>query len=491
MGVHTSRWPGSVHWRPVSAAGLFWLGALGAGAAPVAAQAPPAPATTQPTSAPGYIGLIPYSDPTFGFELRVPAGWSYDRARYPGPEGSIGILRGNNRATNQLLQVFAFRSPNMPAFPEWLDEFLVSLGKAHGGRKIPQHRWSDEISERATLMVDTKLGGTRTITYYLCVPFDSHTVCVVLYAGAVAAPADEERLKTEFDEIAGSLRVQYDPVAAEAINAAFERGRAVLEELHAGAASVPLDGTERAYEIRLAEKSIGYLSRTCSAGERPGSAGPAARQPGLWVHEESWRFADDGTVRHARVDAFSSHDFRTELIENRQTQLPAADVVSQRLYIELDQCVREGNTLVSSFSTNLDVDLPEPQPPIPTGPRYLDLAWVRLLPELLLRAPAELYAFAIYDTQTRALVAYLIQPLGECELPDSGGARGYGFEAREGLVAPPSRMYTDLQGKLVRIEAGDLVLVSVPVAQVERTFGAQRDAARRRLEPPARPHLPP
>ena len=46
--------------------------------------------------------LIPYSDPTFGFQMRVPAGWSYDRGRFEGPEGSIGLLRGGTPAGYKL-----------------------------------------------------------------------------------------------------------------------------------------------------------------------------------------------------------------------------------------------------------------------------------------------------------------------------------------------------------------------------------------------------
>ena len=37
---------------------------------------------------------ITYADHTFGFELKLPADWEYDRARYPGTAGSIGLLRG-------------------------------------------------------------------------------------------------------------------------------------------------------------------------------------------------------------------------------------------------------------------------------------------------------------------------------------------------------------------------------------------------------------
>ena len=214
------------------------------------------------------------------------------------------------------------------------------------------------------------------------------------------------------------------------------------------------------------------------------------RKEGLRIHEESWRFADDGTVRYTELNLFSSFDLRSELIEYSTTQIPAPDVQSQRLYIELDQCIREDKVLFSSFSTNLDRDLPAPRPPLPIGPRYLDLAWVRMLP-LLLKAAPETYAFAIYDSQARALAVHTIRPLGSSAIPGRAGVSGCAFETREGFVAQPSRLYTDARGNVLRLESGDLVITLTTKDEVERQFAQRREPARRRLEPPPRRSIRP
>lgn len=452
------------------------------------AGAAPALARSEPSQGEAAAGLIPHVDPTFGFELRVPAGWAYDRGRFVGPQGSIGVLRGHGPGGLQALQILVFRSFDLPDFSAWLHAFVEHLGEAYGGRQVPQRRWDQETGERAVLLVDTPVAGRRTQTYYLCIPFDANTVWVLVLASAVSTPEDEARLRALFDSIGDSVHVLYDPVEAQKIAAAFNRGLELLARLRREAAELPIDETERFYDIRLGGKSIGYLSRWLRR-ERRAIDDPRfarVREPGLRVHEESWRFAEDGTIRQTELNLFSTFDLRSELIENRTTQIPAPDVMNQRLYIELDECFRKDDVLVSSFTTNIEPDLPPPRPPIPIGPRYLDLAWVRVLPRLLLGAPHELHAFAVYDCQARALGIYMIRPLGPATRP-AGQAGEFVFEVREGFVPRASRLYTDREGNVTRLECGDLVLTEIPAAEVERRYGARRAAARQRMEGPAFP----
>ena len=427
--------------------------------------------------------LIPYSDPTFGFQMRVPAGWSYDRGRFEGPEGAIGLFRGRDAGGMQALQVLIYRSFETSDFSAWLAGFVDRLGEAYGGKKIPEQRWSEQSRERAVLLVDTKVGATRTQTYYLCIPFDPHTVWVLVFASVVSSPDVEQQLRTRFDDIAASVEVLYNPILADRLTVAFEHGLTLLKDWHAKTTVMKIDETERFFDIAIGGKSIGYLSRLARREQRTIAGSRRPGTPGLRVHEESWRFADDGTVRHTDLNLFSSFDRRHELIENRMTQIPAPDVAAQQLYIELDQCIRTDNTLVSSFSTSLDTVLPEPRPPIPIGSRYLDLAWVHMLPRLLTAARDETYAFAIYDSATRALIVYTIQPMGPCQIPGSAGLSGYKFETREGFVSQPSCLYCDKDGEIVRIESGDLVIMRTSRDEIERKYAGRREPARRRLQP--------
>jgi hypothetical protein len=475
------------------------LNLLAVPAAP--ADAPPTPTSaedagpaTQPPA--GTIPLIPYSDPTFGFQMQVPAGWVYDRTRFGGPQGSVGVLRGRNPNGQVALQILIFRSDEITDFDTWLRTFVSRLSKNYGGKKIAEQRVTETESgdrsipgERAILFVETGTASSLAHTYYLCIPFDPSTVWVLIMATPIGAPSDAEQCKVEFHRMADSVRVLYDPLEAAKLEVAFQRGMEVLAKLRATAADVEIDENERFYDVLIGGKSIGYVSRWARR-ERRSIGDPRYSPnlvPGLRVHEEVWRFADDGTVRQTVLDMFSSADLTKELIENHSTQIPAPDVPSQRLFIQLDQCVREGHALVSSFSTNLDAELPEPRPPLPIGPRYLDLAWVRLLPRLLLDAPLETYAFAIYDSETHGLIICTIEPLGPVELPGPRGGRTYVFETREGFVAQPSRIYTDEHGQIVRVESGDLAMVLTTADQVQHRYGALCEAARQRMAMPGQP----
>lgn|GEM_PF-1083674 len=448
--------------------------------------------TSEPTPASAPAALIRHLDPALGFELSVPAGWIYDRARFAGPHGSLGVLRGKSPAGTQALQVLVFRSTELTGFSAWLDWFAARLREAYAGRRIPRLPRPEANDERTVLLIDTPTAGGRTHTYYLCVPFDASTVWVLVFAGLVQTAEDEQQLRTLFDQMADSVRVLYSPLEAEKIALAFERGLEVLARLRQQAADFEVKSDERFYEISIAGKPIGYLRRSIRREEPKSERGawrPADR-PGLRVDEESWRFAEDGTVRHTELNFYSSADLQHELIEVRTTQIPAPDVPAQRLYIELDQVVREGQALVTSFSTNLDVELPEPRPPIPIGPRYLDGAWVRLLPRLLRDARPEAYAFAVYDSPTRGLMVYMIEPLGPAEVPGLSGVSGFGFLVREGFVTQPSRVFADRHGNVLRVEAGELTLSQVSPEEVERRWAARRDPARQRMRPMPQSRLP-
>ena len=124
---------------------------------------------------------------------------------------------------------------------------------------------------------------------------------------------------------------------------------------------------------------------------------------------------------------------------------------------------------------------PEPTKPISVGPVYLDQAWVRLLPGLLLSGPQELHAVAIYSLETRTLLSHTIQPLGERRIEGHHGT-AYAFEVREGFIGDPALLFCDERGSLLRLEAGDLVLKRVSAEEIERKYGRRRDETRQRLK---------
>ncbi len=470
-----------------------WALAAWLAAAPVLLTAAGALAQTTQPAAP-QSGTMPFCDPTFGFEMQLPAWWTYDRARFQGPAGALGLLRGHDASGNQALQILIFRGTEATAFDRWLSDFKGKLAVLHGKAHIAQRNLKSANRQRTIFVIDPQVGASRTVTHYLCISFDPNTVWTLVLASVISTPAEQEALDKAFDTLAESVNVLYEPLEVKQISAAFDRGLEILKSLRATATQVEIDPTERYYEISIEGKPIGYLMRW-QRRENEALTDPRIRgskhKDGLRVSEVSWRFADDGTARSTELNLFTSFDQRSELIENHNTQVPAPDAPTQRLYIELDQCVREDDTLFSSFSTNLQPNLPDPRPPLPIGPRYLGLAWVRMLPELLLNKPSEDYAFAVYDLQVRALSVHLIRPLGPATVPGPGGGSGFAFETRDGFVTQPSKLYTDDKGNLLRMESGTFALAPISRAEAEQRYGARRDAAQAKMGPSAKPSAKP
>ncbi len=448
-------------------------------AVPLPAQTTQAVATSQPTSE--------YVDPAFGFELRLPAGWEYDRTRFQQFKDSIGLLRGRGPEGRRGLQILVFRSFPMKPFEDWVVDFGKASAELLSSPRTDWEAWKLPPRAAAVLTYTSKLGLGLTRTHVLCVPFDPNTIWVLIYSGQAFGEPDETAIRSEFEQLAGSLRVQYDPGAVERLAPAFERGQALLGRLRADPTKVPLDETEYVYDMAVAGKSVGYLQRHTSREEYVyGGAGAKRRfaKEGLRVRERAWRFLDDGTVWYTRLDAFSSFDGQSELIESAQTQIPPPSAQPQELFTKTDQVIREADTLVSSYTTSGDRALPEPGKPISVGPVYLDQAWVRVLPTLLAAAPQELHAVAVYSGEIRALLSHVVQPLGAQKLP------GYDdealvFEVREGFVDRPSTIFCDRKGVLLRLDAGDVTLTRSPRDEIERKYGRRRDEARNRFQLPA------
>jgi hypothetical protein len=444
------------------------------------AGAPAAAQTTlpAPTSAPG----VTYADPGFGFELRLPAGWQYDRTRFQQFKDSIGLLRGHAPDGRRGLQIMVFRTFDMKPFEDWIVDFGKATLELTNSPRVDWETWRLPPRAGAIFSYTSKLGAITTRSHCLCVPFDPSTIWVLTYSGSMGSEAEAEPIRREFDQVAGSLRIHYDPAEAAQLAPALDRGKALLAKLRSEAAHVAVDETEHTYELIVAGKPVGYMTRSVTRGEYVFSASSATRRDakeGLRVRERSWRFGEDGSARYGFLDLFSSFDMQSEQMKNQQVQIPPPDVQPQEAFVRTDEVIRERDVLLSSTTTSRDTGLPEASKPIRVGPVYLDQAWVRVLPLLLRDAPSETHAVAVYDGDTRALLLHTIKPLGERKLDGYDGvARAY--EVRAGFIDRPSLVYCDDRGILLRAEAGELVVTRISRQEAERKYSARRDAAQRR-----------
>jgi hypothetical protein len=437
------------------------------------------PAQPTPTSQP----TVSYADAAFGFELQLPAGWSYDRTRFQQFKDSVGLLRGHGPGGRRGVQIIVFRSFDMKPFEDWVVDFGKASAELTNSPRVDWETWRLPPRAGAILSYTSRLGAITSRSHYLCVPFDPNTVWVFVYSGSLTSEAEAPLIRREFDQIAGSLRIYYDPEETERLAPAFERGKALLAKLPAELPRVRLDETEYVYDITFAGKPIGYFTRRITREDYVFS-GPSAphrdAKEGVRVRERSWRFGEDGMIRHMRLDLFSSFDLQSELIENQQTQIPPPDFQPPELLIRTDQLVREKDVLVNSSTTNRDTSLPDPGKPISTGPVYLDQAWVRLLPQLLPAGTQDLVAVAVYDGEARALLTHTVKALGERKLDGYDGV-AHAYEVREGFIAHPSLLYCDERGNLLRLEAGELVVTRTSRNEVERKYGPRREEAQRRF----------
>ncbi len=438
--------------------------------------------TSQPASKPA--DTIPFVDRTYGYELRIPAGWKYDRTGYPGPEGSVGLLRGASPDGRSSLQVLLFRDFTRAPFDEWIDYFARRIGGVSGTQRVEVTGNEAAARPEAVVTAMARIGADDTCTFYYCVQFDPTTVWVFAYACALGADPLKERIaaRGRFERIIGSLLVLYSPEQAARLREALVNGiefRSAQIQRYAG--RINPDQTEHYYRIVEDGRPIGFMTRQFLLEQRSLDARGNAARDGVRVRESAWRFGEDGSVRYSRYDLFSSQDLASDLIEITRTSLPPAADDKTPIVTSVDQCVREGDVIFSTHRTSLDVTLPDPRRPIQLDESYLGLAWVRLLPGLLGTSAGAARGFVVYDPHTRALIPHIIEPLGPKPLPGQPDQTAYAFETREGFSQSPATVYTDERGTLLRLESGSMVVTRCTQAEIEREFGAKRDAARERI----------
>lgn len=477
--------------RKISGLAMLSVGAWWAAlSATLAAQAPEEGGKDLPT--------FPYVSKAFGFEVRLPAGWNYDHAGFFGPGGSMGLLRGAAPSGQVALQVLVFRDLEQPGFREWIEYFSGQLGSLEGARGVRVQGVESAKRPTANVVAEAQDGLIRSRSAYHCVQFDEDVIWVLVYAEAAREtseepfdPGGELEIPAGMSALVKSLRVFYDPEIARGTAQALQRGRQYLAgfQLQEAAHQLRLDESVRYYEIQLAGKAIGYLTRQATREfeplQNPGRVSNA--KPGIRIRERSYRFADDGVVHYSQNDLFSSRDGETDLYEMVQIRIPPTDKPEEKVLIMQDQCIRESDTLFSTYTTNRDAALPEPRQPIKLSSGYLGLAWARVLPALLGRGQTEPIAFSLYDAETRTLITQTIRPLGEKSYAKAPADKVFAYEIREGFTEKPGIVYTDADGNLLRFEADTLVFTLADEKTIEQRYGQRREAANRRLQAQRRP----
>ena len=435
---------------------------------------------------------IPYVNKAFGFEMRLPAGWRYDHMGFFGPGGSLGVLRGAATSGQAALQILVFRELDQPNFREWIEYFSEQLGAIGGAKGVRVQGVDNAARPTANVVAEAQIGIERTRTLYHCVQLDEDTIWVFSYAETSRVsteepydPTKEIEIPAELRGLISTLRVFYDPELARGMALALQRGKQYLAgfQLQEDIQKLRVDPSVRFYEIVLSGKPIGYLTRQFlneyEPLQNPGRVTNA--KPGMRVKERSYRFAEDGSVNYSQNDLFSSRDGDTDLYELSQIRIPPAGAPGEQPVIARDQCVRESDTLFSTYTTSRDAVLPEPRQPIKLGGAYLGLAWARVLPALIGTERTEPMAFSIYDAETRTLITQMIKPLGEKTYAGAPAEKVFAYEVREGFAETPGIAYADEAGNLLRIEAGPLALTLTDEGAIQKRYGKRQEEANLRV----------
>ena len=435
---------------------------------------------------------FPYVNKAFGFEIRLPANWTYDHMGFFGPGGSLGLLRGAAAGGRSALQILVFREIDQPGFREWIEFFSEQLGNLEGTRGVRVQGVDEAQRPTANVIAEAQVGLNRTRTVYHCVQFDEDVIWVLAYADVGQGesdepfdPARELEIPPEIENLLKTLRVFYDAELARQTAQALQRGRHYIASfrLKEDVEKLRLDESVRYYEIVLSGKGIGFLTRQTAHEfeplQNPGRFSNA--KPGIRIKERSYRFADDGAVNYSQNDLFSSRDGETDLYEMVQMRIPAADKPDEKLVITHDQCIREADTLFSTYSTSRDTAPPAPRQPIKLSGGYLGLAWARVLPALLGTNRSDPIAFSIYDAETRTLITQALRPLGARSYAGAPVEKVFAFEVREGFMEKPGIVYVDEDGNLLRFEADRLAFTLQDEKTIEQRYGKRRDEANQRL----------
>jgi hypothetical protein len=390
-----------------------------------------------------------------------------------------------------------------------VNRFAKQLADVEGAGRIDARTLNEQRGD-CVIEVDAALGMMATKRYYLCVPFDVRTVWVLMIAVVGNDPANHQAAEATLAAAHESLKLLHDRVEKEDLTAALERGKELLKRMHRQSASGPAVPSPSYYEISGPEGPIGYVRVHQTNDTRQG-------KPGARISEHTWEFGPEGRARYIRMNAFVSRDFVTELIETRTDYIPAtAD--GNGVLTTLDQCVREGESLFSSFSRSDQPMTKEAPPPIDTGPAYVPRVWMRQLPALLGSARSPLHAFSVYDAEIRAPVLYLIrgaesaaesavaeegqaeptaptaptepgepgEPGGESAAApaapqQSGSDESIVYLVREGYAGQPAMLHVDASGTMIKYVAGDVTLTQRSESYIEDRYGPRRQAAEKRL----------
>lgn len=395
-----------------------------------------------------------YTDNTYGFALRPPAGCGADRRTRDLPGDRKQIVRFLESTRGWSLAVWRIERDRRARPDDILAGIEKELSSAAGGLKVLRSE-SGTIAARDAVRFAAHLVVEGSPVYHerAVIEVDERrSLALVLSAPRSDTPV---AIRT-FDRIVDSFELLRSSSRERQIRDALVQGGQVL---HATARRVnglaDLVGEESFFDCRLDGRRAGFVHIGERTARFEGSRGAAFEK---WT----WLFHENGGVTHMRQAMFLADDLSFEHWESWILKIsPPNQQGERRSELDVEKAVRQDDKLIVQS---------QPEPPaveneevtITVKPQFAPAPWDILLPRVLDLKRSELYAFWWYDPDRQGQSLRTFRVVGpELVRIDGRSTRAIKMEDCEGLVPPVHELHFDEEGRLMR------ALIKLPEREME------------------------
>jgi hypothetical protein len=272
---------------------------------------------------------------------------------------------------------------------------------------------------------------------------------------------DPETTGDIFNQVLDSFEIIHSKMSGKTIEQALQRGVKFLADLKDADVSSKLV-PESHWRFDNKGRHVGFVRVKERHKAKSGL-------PGIEIEEKAWFFSEENTLKQLHNTIFLSTDMTRESWENimeMQAERPEGIARTHQLLKGL----RQADKLAMAYTKNAG-DLTLTNEVLEISPSYISAALIRIFPRLVDLKTPQTYAFASYQSDTRALVLRTFRVVGPDRI-DGLNHTGpvYKIEDSEGMVPPVSEIYVDKDGRILRIVAGDLVMIATQWKEVELIY---------------------
>ncbi|MBX3395975.1 MAG: hypothetical protein KF841_11475 [Phycisphaerae bacterium] len=422
-------------------------------------------------------------DGSYGLSIRPPMDWVVARRR-----------EFDGRGTVLLRMIAPVETPDPPAIT--VEHLVSARGVSLPDRmrqaadaialEYPDHKMTrDAIAEMdgrpsGTLLVEYRLESRPRFRMQTLVEIAPRNF--LLFRLDVAA-SDRPVLEPIYRMVIGSVRLLGTPLSDESLKAALAAG----SEWLAGITGDRLRSSivpAQFFVFEVAERPVGLLEVYESVCRRKVGT---SRVSGVEIFEQSWMFDSPRLARRMQSSAFLGDDMEIEKWQGSATSWMAADGDEPEQFEHgYEEALRDHDVLVSGQSRSFS-EAVQQNPAFQVPKTYISRALMRLLPRLVkdMKKP-RMMAFVSFDHERVGLVVQVFDFKGPATLPgDSTDRKAYRVEVREGIMAEPTELYFDDDGKLLLLRSRTLSMRPSDLAELKRLFERQvaaGDEAIQRME---------